>query len=71
MLPSAACGDVNTMRDESETAPVLLGDAALKGAAAFQVRAHIPWQMGQLPHFFTLGNMAGDGLSPVKMNVAL
>lgn len=71
MFPFAACGDVNSVRDETETAPVLLGDAALKGAAVFQVRAHIPWQTCQLPHFFTLGNMAGDELSAVKMNVAL
>lgn len=45
MLPLTACGGVNTVRDECETAPVLLGDAALKGAAIFQVRAHSAWQM--------------------------
>lgn len=44
MLPLAACGDVNTVRDEAETASVLLGDATLKGTAIFQVRAHIPRQ---------------------------
>lgn len=44
MLPLAESEAVNTVRDESDTAPALLGDSTLKGAAVFQVHAQIPWQ---------------------------
>lgn len=54
MVPLAACGDVNTVRDEAETAPVLLGDAALKGTAIFQLRATFPGKRANFPTFSPL-----------------